>query len=286
MPYLRWILALLGFYLFRSVFAAIIGFLLGSYISLRMSGGLAGKLNGFGNIGGGFSALKSERQRIFFKTVFSLMGKLAKVDGRISEQEIAHVEKFMAQLGMTDDHRQQAIDYFKEGSAQDYRIDPILQEFNTVAAHSINLKQLVMVYLVGVAMADGSIHPNESSLLREIAQNLGYSVQAFEQLLAMLQGQDQFYGGSYQHRQQQSEGYARGSRSSQSSLHAAYQALGVKESDSDAVIKKAYRRLVRQFHPDKLMGQGVPEDMIKVATERSKEIQVAYDLVKKSRGMK
>ncbi len=285
MPYLKWIFALLGIYFFRSPFAAIIGFFLGSYISLKMSGGLAGKLNGFGNIGN-ISGLKSERQLIFFQTVFSLMGKLAKVDGRVSEQEIAHVEKFMTQLGMTDDHRQQAIGYFKDGSAQDYPIDPILQEFNSVAARSANLKQLVMVYLVGVAMADGKMHPNETALLREIAQKLGFSARAFEQLLAMLQGQDQFYGGSYQGRQQQYDGTASGTGSSQNSLQAAYQALGIKESDTDASIKKAYRRLVREFHPDKLMGQGVPEDMIKVATERSQEIQVAYDLVKKSRGMK
>ncbi len=249
-----------------------------------MSGGLAGKLSGFGNIGG-ISGLKSERQRIFFRTVFSLMGKLAKIDGRISEQEIAHVEKFMTQLGMTADHRQQAIRYFKDGSAQDYSIDPLLQEFNAVAAHSPNLKQLVMVYLVGVALADGSMHPNEVSLLHEIAQKLGYSPQAFEQLLAMLQGQNQFYGGSYQHKQQHG-GYTSDRQSSQDSLQAAYQALGVKKNDTDASIKKAYRRLVREFHPDKLMGQGVPEDMIKIATERSQEIQVAYDLIKKSRGMK
>jgi DnaJ like chaperone protein len=282
MPYLKWIFALLGAYFFRSAFAAIIGFFLGSYISLKMSGGLAGKLNGFGNIGG-LRGLKSERQRIFFQTVFSLMGKLAKIDGRVSKEEITHVESFMTQLGMTDDHRQQAIGYFKEGSAQDYPIDPILNEFNSIAARSANLKQLVMVYLVGVAMADGEMHPNETSLLHEIAQKLGFSAQAFEQLLAMLQGQDQFYGGSYQHRQQQA---GSGGQPSQNSLQAAYQALGVKKSDSDASIKKAYRRLVREFHPDKLIGQGVPEDMIKVATERSQEIQVAYDLVKKSRGMK
>lgn len=285
MPYLKWIFALLGFYLFRSGFAALIGFFLGSFISLKMSGGLAGKLNGFGNIGG-ISGLKSERQRVFFQTVFSLMGKLAKVDGRVSEEEITHVEKFMTQLGMTSEHRQQAINHFKDGSAEDYPIDPILQEFNSVAARSANLKQLVLVYLIGVAMADGSMHPNETALLNEIAQKLGFSAQALEQLLAMLQGQDQFYGGSYQRGQQQDGGYASGGRSSQSSVQAAYQALGVKKSDSDASIKKAYRRLVREFHPDKLMGQGVPEDMIKVATERSQEIQVAYDLVKKSRNMK
>ena len=64
---------------------------------------------------------------------------------------------------------------------------------------------------------------------------------------------------------------------------AAYQALGVSKDDSDAEIKKSYRRLVREYHPDKLMGQGLPEEMIKEATERSQEIQTAYDKIRQAR---
>ena len=58
------------------------------------------------------------------------------------------------------------------------------------------------------------------------------------------------------------------------------------KDNSDTEIKKAYRRLIREYHPDKLMGQGLPEAMIKEATERSQEIQAAYDMIKKSRGLK
>lgn len=277
MKFIKWITALLGYFIFNSLWGAFFGLLLGSYISFKLSGGLMGQLSGFGNVKG-ISGLKTQRQSIFFKTVFILMGKLAKADGRVSEEEIAHVEKFMTQLGMTPKHRKDAIAHFKTGSENDYQIDSLIQEFNTTSAQSPNLKQLVMVYLVGVAAADGSMHPKEIELLREIATKMGYSEQAFEQLLAMLQGQDQFQGGGYH---QGGSGY-----SSESALKAAYQALGANEKYTDAEIKKAYRRLVREFHPDKLMGQGVPEDMIKAATERSQEIQVAYELIKKSRGMK
>ncbi len=63
----------------------------------------------------------------------------------------------------------------------------------------------------------------------------------------------------------------------------AYKALGVTEKSSNQEIKRAYRKLMSQYHPDKLMGQGVPEDMIAVATEQAKEIQLAYDLIKKHR---
>jgi DnaJ like chaperone protein len=68
-------------------------------------------------------------------------------------------------------------------------------------------------------------------------------------------------------------------------LDDAYKALGMSKDSTDAEVKRAYRKLISQYHPDKLIGQGMPEDMIAMATEQAKEIQVAYDLVKKSRGM-
>lgn len=278
--YLKYLTAILGYFLLgKSFFGAILGFLAGAYISFKLSGGLLGQLSGFGNVGG-HAVLKTERQSIFFKTVFTLMGKLAKADGRVSEQEIEHVESFMTQLKMSPVNRKEAIAHFKTGSQPDFSIDPVIQEFNNATADSPNLRQMLMVYLARVALADGALHANEAELMREIATKLGYSEQAFAQLLAMLQGQDQFAGGHYQ-----SGGHSSGvgGYTSASALDAAYQALGVSKDDSDSDIKKAYRRLIREYHPDRLMGQGLPEEMIKEATERTKEIQAAYDLIKKNR---
>ena len=270
--YAKYIGAVLGFYILKFP-GAIIGFLIGSYLAWKWRGGLLGSL-----LGGDLEQRK-QRQAVFIKTVFTLMGKLAKADGRISEQEIAHAEKFMQQLGMVDERRSEAIAMFKQGAKADFSIEPVLQEFNTVCAASPSLRQVVLVYLVSAALADGQMHPAERALLDQIAQSLGYSQAAFEQLMAMLRGQDQFSGGAYQ-------SYRQGPGATSSSgdaLAAAYQALGVSKTDSDAVIKKAYRKLIREFHPDKLMGQGLPEDMVKQATERSQEIQAAYALIKKSR---
>jgi len=282
MKFIKYIVAVLFYYFFDSFFAGFIGLFVGAFISFKLSGGLIGQLSGFGNVGG-ITGIKTEKQSLFFKTAFSLMGTLAKADGRVSEQEIAHVEKFMTQLNMSTKNRKQAINHFKEGSKADFEIEALIRKFNTVTAASPNLKQMLMVYLVRVALADGQLHPKETELLREIATQLGYSEQAFEQFMAMLQGQDQFAGGAYQ-RGGSSAGM--GGYTSASAIDSAYQAIGVSKDDTDANIKKAYRRLVREYHPDKLMGQGLPEAMIKEATERSQEIQTAYDLIKKSRGMK
>ena len=76
-----------------------------------------------------------------------------------------------------------------------------------------------------------------------------------------------------------------GQATTAAALDDAYKALGVGKESTDAEIKRAYRKLMSQYHPDKLMGQGLPPDMIAMATEQAKEIQVAYDMIKKSRNL-
>lgn len=210
------------------------------------------------------------RQAVFLETVFIAMGKLAKADGRVSEEEIAHVEEFMQKLGMTAEHRQLAISWFRKGSDPAFNIEPVLARFNMVCGHTRNLKDVLLVYLIVMAHADGHLHPAEEELLTAWAGRLGYGPEAFRHLMNMVMNQSHFGG-------QQADPAA--------ALDDAYKALGVTKESSDAEVKRAYRKLMSQYHPDKLMGQGVPEDMIKMATEQAKEIQLAYDLVKKSRNM-
>ena len=220
-------------------------------------------------MGGGFNPLGTvRRQSVFLETVFILMGKLAKSDGRVSESEVAHVEQFMHKLNMTREHRLKAISLFKQGAAADYDIHPQINEFLSVCGHSGNLKQMLLIYLIIMGLSDGQLNAAEEKLLKTIASRLGYSEIEFKQLLDMVMGQMHFAGGQ---------------ASSVDALEDAYQALGVNKNSTDAEIKRAYRKLMSQYHPDKLMGQGVPEEMIAVATEQAKEVQIAYDLIKKHR---
>jgi DnaJ like chaperone protein len=106
--------------------------------------------------------------------------------------------------------------------------------------------------------------------VKEIATRLGYDRATFRHLVDMVLNQTQFAGDQ---------------TGAATALDNAYKALGVSKESSDAEIKRAYRKLISQYHPDKLIGQGMPEDMIAMATEQAKEIQLAYDLIKKSRNM-
>lgn len=223
---------------------------------------------------------RARAEELFFETVFKLMGFIAKADGRVSEEEVAQAEQHMAQMNLHPDLRSQAIDYFKVGASGEFEMDELLTRFNTIARRLPSLRQTVITYVINIALADGKLDPAEETALSRIAQALGFSAFAFKHLLAMLRAQANFQQqGQGGYRQQGA--YQQPTRADE--LKLAYEALGVEPDVTDAALKKAYRKLMSENHPDKLMGQGVPKDMVDLATERAKNIQTAYDLIKKHR---
>lgn len=250
-----------GYYFF-GFFGALLGLFVGSFVD-RMAAYGPGGVNPLQN---------ALRQAVFLETVFISMGKLAKADGHVSQDEIDHVEQFMHKLNMTETHRQQAIALFRQGADPAFDIDPTYKKFMSVCGSTRHLKQVLLVYLIVMALADGHLHPAEEALLADIAQRLGYDQAEFRHLLDMVQSQSHFSGGQ-------------AGATSVSALEDAYKALGVSADSTDVEIKRAYRKLMSQYHPDKLIGQGVPQDMITMATEKAKEIQLAHDLIKQHRNI-
>lgn len=249
--------AFVGFFIFGFL-GIFLGYFVGSFID---------RFNAYGS--GGMNPFNAtRRQSLFLETTFILMGKLAKSDGRVSETEVSHVELFMQKLGMTHEHRLKAIALFKQGASTNYDIHPQINQFLSVCGASSNLKQMLLVYLIIMGLSDGQLNSVEEALLREIAGHLGYHQVAFDQLIDMVKNQMHFAGGQ---------------TSSPSAQEDAYRALGVSKNSTDQEIKRAYRKLMSQYHPDKLMGQGVPEEMVAMATEQAQEVQTAYDLIKKNR---
>jgi DnaJ like chaperone protein len=265
----------------------IIGKIIGAILGFRF-GGFVGLL--FGIIAGHFfdKAFSRPRARFtgfealsltdhpFFATVFLLAGHLAKADGRISEAEIAGAEKLMAEFGLSGAARAEAIALFKRGATPDFQLDAQLAEFLRKTAFQPGLKRVLLEYLVAFALADNALHAAERDILQRVATVLGYNHAQFSLLLDMLQAQQHFHQRGY------SSNYST-STPPREALADAYRALGVSADASAADIKKAYRKLMSQHHPDKLMAQGVPPDMIKLATEKTQEIQLAYEMIEKSR---
>jgi len=123
------------------------------------------------------------------------------------------------------------------------------------------------------AYADGRLDISEEQMLLHICQRLGIPQFLFRQLQRMVEAQHGFGGAGRQSRE-----------APRPSLDDAYAMLGVSASASDAEVKKAYRRLMSQHHPDKLVAKGLPEEMMKLAAEKTGEIRKAYEQVKEARG--
>jgi len=218
--------------------------------------------------GAGIEVVREE----FFRVAFLLMGHIAKADGRISEAEVAHTEALFRQLALGDEQRLQAIVLFKEGASSDFSMEDTIRDFLDKTGGNRALNQTLLNFLIALALADRELHPAEREALLRIGPQLGFPAAAVDQVLRMATAQSHFH-----------ESAGAQVDSSAPTLDEAYAALGVSAVASDAEVKRAYRRLMSQNHPDKLSAKGVPEEMLRLATEKSQEIQAAYELVRKHR---
>ena len=209
-------------------------------------------------------------QAAFFTATFSVMGYIAKADGRVTRDEIKLAEAVMDRLGLDAEMRSSARKLFTEGKAEDFPIDEVMVQFRRETHRRTTLIQMFLEIQLQAAYADGVMHPAEKEALVNICRHLGVDPSQLDRLEEMLRA------GFGQSGYEPSAG--------KTSLKDAYKLLGVDEGVSDAELKKTYRRLMSQHHPDKLVAKGLPEQMIRDATEKTQQIKAAYELIKKSRG--
>lgn len=281
---IQFIAAIVGFSM-GGFFGAIVGFIVGELVCRLMErfGGVLGIFNTQAN-------QVRQLQNIFFSTTFKVMGHVAKSDGRISEEEIRAARYIMQRMGLNEQQRQHAIEMFNQGKQINFDLDAALTQLAQSCHNNHALLQMFVEIQHQAATASLSQSQKKLQILQHISQRLGYKPFAFGFDFGFSSAEPQQAGPGYTRSTSGSnysqQGYYRPSSAEVkfSALKNAYDLLGVKENATIDQIKHAYRVLMSQNHPDKLVSKGLPEEMIKIATEKTQNISRAYDLIREARG--
>lgn len=192
-----------------------------------------------------------ERSVGFTIAVIALGAKMAKADGRVTRDEVAAFREVFHISSADEENAARVFNMARTDTAgfQDYA-KRIRRMFGT------NHKALcdLMEGLFYIAVADGEYHPSEDDFLTEVAAIFELNSREFRTIKA---------------------------RFVQDAAPDPYDVLGVTPDSSPEEIRKAWRDLVRETHPDRMIARGVPVEAVKLAEKRLIVINQAWEELKK-----
>jgi DnaJ like chaperone protein len=278
---------LLGF-MFGRFAGAVLGLIVGHIFDTTYSKDFSQK--------GGFARFfttsgEIQQQAVFFHSLFSALGHIAKSDGIVSQEEIQVASTLMDEMALTGDTRLEAQQAFRDGKQRDFAIVDMLQQFKEQCHGRRDVLQIYLEILIQASCAHKKLSTTQYSLLEKIAKTLGFRRVELDFLIITFEAEQRFRTGRsqtnnqrrQQGRQQQSQYGDSGSYSAKAELEDAYKILGIKQEDDSKVIKKAYRKQMSLHHPDKMASKGLPAQALELAKQKSQAIQGAYELVRKQK---
>ena len=198
----------------------------------------------------------------------ALVAKVAKADGRVQEMEAQLIGMMFDDISKLFDEKDKARAIMKEIFNEEKERDDDTKEI----AHALNLllgrsrlkRRHFVGFLIQLAFVDNGISSDEDKVLREIFTELNISIAEYEAIVSKFENMSK--------NKTQSMGEKE-----------AYEILGVKQSDDMDTIKKAYRALIRKYHPDIVSSQDKDESYMEEATAKTQEINQAYEVIKSTR---
>lgn len=199
-----------------------------------------------------------QAQLVFFTAAFSMLAKLCKADGQVTKKEISAIEAFMQRdLQLDEKSRSTAQNIFRQAVKSPEPFDAFARQFYSIFRTQPHIIELMMDVLFRVSAADGKVSDNEEALLNSAGNIFDYSPADFSRIKSRYIKETNKY----------------------------YAVLKCDSNASNEEIKKQYRKLVSEYHPDKIESKGLPEEFIKLANDKFKEIQEAWDHIKRERGL-
>jgi DnaJ like chaperone protein len=203
---------------------------------------------------------RDQAQSAFMVALISLAAKVAKADGRVTRAEVRSFDQFLQNdLRMSANDRRIAARLFNEARDSDEPASEFAGQIRALLGHQPDRMRDLVCLLLKVALADGKLSRAENRLIRSIAKDLGLGDRDMEECLALFQRGD---------------------------IDAAYALLGVAPSATDAEVRRAYRRLAKEYHPDVISQKGLSEEFEDFAKDKIRAVNEAYDQIKTTRGMK
>jgi DnaJ like chaperone protein len=255
---------------------ALFGTFIGHLFDVQAESGLEGRVN---LSGGGPDAAEAAGQpqmgvqEAFFRATFLVMGHVAKADGRVSEDEIRAARAMMSEFQLGEREVQFAIDLFTQGKSREFPLETTLRRLRQQCSDRPDIIRMFVQIQLQTALWSGTFHNAARQVMARVAASLGVSAYELVQMEALL-------------RMQQSSRQPPESRPRVDRVAQAYEVLGITAQASDAEVTKAYRRLMNQNHPDKLVARGLPESMMKVAEEKTRQVRAAYEVLREARAMR
>ncbi|NKB33511.1 MAG: co-chaperone DjlA [Pseudomonadales bacterium] len=201
-------------------------------------------------------------QQLLQMAMFAVMGKVAKMDGRVTNAEVKYASTIMQLMGLSSIGRQQAINYFDQGKQANTDVVPCVADLANCIGKNSALANLFLKIQIRNAFVKGELRLKEKVLLRDVAEMLGFDKSAFLAMCNEMQGHADT-------KQSKARNF----------LHNAYKVLHLEPDVEDGEIRRAYLRMMSRYHPDKLVRDNLTEESLKQAQEKSMAIRTAYETV-------
>ena len=200
-------------------------------------------------------------QKIINRAMFAVMGRIAKLDGRVTTPEVNYASIIMRLLGLDPLGRLEAIDYFELGKQPETDVLPFVRELVSSIGRRSALARLFIKIQCRLAFIKGDIRLKEKILLRDVAESLGFSKAEFLEICREMQ--------IHVSLKQENGKFLRN----------AYHILQLEPDVEDGEIRRAYLRMMSRYHPDKLVRENLSEETLRIAQEKSTAIRSAYETV-------
>ena len=214
------------------------------------------KVSKFDTVESNKNLSNDQKEQIFATSVIAISAKLAKADGKISKSEILAFKKIF-EFPAEDEKAISNIFNSAKENIDDYK--DIAEQVYKVFKSDRGLLFELLNSLFSIAYADGELHPKERDMLFEIAKVFQITSNEFESLNNIFEAKIS---------------------TDNTSINRSYKILGVSENASFEQVSNQYRKLIKEYHPDKLQGMGLPKEFIELANQKLSAINKAYTEIK------